>query len=279
MALSRKQQLLLDQYKNLLVFGYSKMQTINLDFFNTRLKKKILYLMMAAVQSYSEGILKLVTPFSDHSSIFDKASEVLIRSLSETLINVSYIYSVRGEERARRFVAYSTSDKLDFASKYRGFMEKYPSWNFKFGDKEIASDWGDFILEKESELKAIRKKYKHTTNMPGVRGRAEAADNYLRRRGKLNEKTSLEGFYVRYYKFFSQMAHLTLPGLERFFDQGGMKVDVDGKPVDMERIVLIAYQLYFVMLVFFLKKFDAYDASEIEEYKKISKSLIDYRST
>lgn len=277
MKLSKKQELLIKQFKDLLIYGYSKMQVIDLNWKKTRLKKKILYLIMGAAQSYSESILKLVTPFSHSSSVFDKAAEVLIRSLAETLININYIYSVRSEKRARIFVAHSTKDKLDFAVKYKKFMNKYPSWKLAFADKKTTSDWDNFISKKKKELKQVEKKYGQITNMPKIRNCAELADKYLNKTGKLNKKNSLESFYVNYYKFFSQMAHLTFPGLERFLNIEIMSIEIDGKPEDMERIILIAYQIYFVLLVFFMKKFDFYSISEFEKFKKISKSLLKYR--
>lgn len=239
MPLNQKQQALLVAFQELLEFGYSVLESVQLHPDKVRLKKKILYMMMGAVQSYSEAIYKLVCS----SPIFDEATEVILRSLIEASINVDYIYSKRDESRARIFVVHSLRDRIEFAEKFKSFKEKYPDWKLAFDGFEELTDWEEFISNKEKEVKKIEKMYNQSfpSKFPSVRNRAICADNYLRRQGELVENRSQEALYVKYYKFFSHVAHLTFPGLERFFDRHDSAVTIDGKLEDMERVASVAY--------------------------------------
>lgn len=116
---------LLKEFKEILVFGYSKMSSFSYYENKYRIKKNVLYLMMAATQSYSEAILKLMNN-SDGTSVFDKAAEVIYRSLVENLINLNFIYSTKTQKNAVIFMVYSVQDKNDFAKKFKDLMIKYP---------------------------------------------------------------------------------------------------------------------------------------------------------
>jgi len=270
--LSKKQQNLLLSFRRLLEFGYSILKNVPLDLDKVRLKKKILYLTMGAVQSYSEVISLISFP-----DVYDKAAEVLIRSLVEASINIDYIYSKRDESRARIFVVHSIKDKIDFAKKYQSLIRKHSSWNLKFGDKKSIKNWQQFISVRDKEIKILEKKYNQ--NFPkfiGVRNKAICADNYLKDKGFLSENKSQETLYVKYYKFFSQVAHLTSPGLGRFYNPEDSTVLINGNVKDMERIILIIYQLYFSFLIFFSKKFEVYNNQNFKKYKEKSKTLLQY---
>ena len=97
--------------------------------------------MMCAHQSYAESTLKLMWPIP----AYDKAAEIIHRSLVENYININYIYSSKKQVNALIFLAYSFQDRIKFANKYKALIIKYPNWRLKFGPNEKPSDWQSFI--------------------------------------------------------------------------------------------------------------------------------------
>ncbi len=274
MNLTDYQKELLKIFQEALQYGYSKMSTIPLDYTKTRQKKHLLYLIMGATQSYSESILKLITP----PNVYDKAAEVLFRSLIETQINLDYIFAGKSQRNAKVFLLHSLIDDIDFADKYKKFISKYPSWKFDFGGMKTVKDWQTFIDKKEKDVLKIKKKNNIPINMviPDLRSRAIQADNYLRSLNRLKQDSSLEFQYVNYYKFFSQISHLTMPGLERFFHKnpdGSRKLVIDGSQDDFERIGTVTFAIYCSILRFFLIHYGTYNHLEFKKYKTFIKSI------
>ena len=273
MELSIKQKNLLIKFHEILVYGDSKLRATELNYKKLRTKKQVLYFMMGAVQSYAESILKLVQP----PTIYNKAAEVLLRSIIETLINLNYVYASRTQHNALLFMIYSTKDQIAFAKRYKKFMQQHPSWNLEFGYIKKPEDWDEFLKNKQKEIKLGEKYFKKSLSdkLPGIRERAEISDKYLKSKGKLTEKKSLEKYYVLYYQYFSQVAHLTMPGLERFtsYDENNhLRFDLDGKPDDIDRVVSVTYIIYFAILRFFLKEYKVFNKAEFEQFsKKIDK--------
>lgn len=273
MELSIQQKNLLSKFHALLVYGDSKLRATELNYKKLRSKKQVLYFMMGAIQSYTESIFRLVQP----PNIYDKAAEVLMRPLIETLINLNYVYASRTQQNALSFMIYSTKDQIAFAKRHKKFMQQHASWNLEFGHIKTPEDWDKFLSNKKKEIKLYERYFKKSfsNKFPSIRKRAEMADNYLRSKGKLTEKKSLEKYYVLYYQYFSQIAHLTMPGLERFmsYDENNrLRMDLDGKPNDIDRVVSVTYIIYFVILRFFLKEYKIFNKDEFEQFsKKIDK--------
>lgn len=274
MELSIKQKNLLSKFQELLVYGDSKLRATELNYKKLRSKKQVLYFMMGATQSYAESILKLVQP----PNIYDKVAEVLLRSIIETLINLNYVYASRTQQNALLFMIYSTKDQIAFAKRYKKFMQQHSSWNLEFGYIKKSEDWDEFLKNKQKEIKLGEKYFKKSFSdkFPDIRKRTEISDNYFKSKGKLTEKKSLEKYYVLYYQYFSQIAHLTMPGLERFtsYDESNrLRMDLDGKPDDIDRVVSVTYIIYFVILRFFLKEYKIFNKLEFEQYYKFSKTI------
>ncbi len=110
METSNKNKDLITNFKQILQYGFSKLQAFPLHLDKYRLKKKLLHRMMAATQSYSEAIVKLM----DNPPVYDKAAEVLYRSLVENLINLGFLYSSKTQKNALIFLADSIQDSNDF---------------------------------------------------------------------------------------------------------------------------------------------------------------------
>lgn len=274
MKLTDYQKELLKNFQEVLQYGYSKMSTIPLDYRKTRHKKRVLYLTMGAVHSYSESILDLITP----PNVYDKAAEVLFRSLVEAHINLDYVFAGRSQRNAKIFLLDSLIDDIDFAKKYKNFVSMHPSWSFEFAGMKTVQDWETFIDKKEKKVLGIKRKNKISvqTVIPDLRGRATIADNYLKSLNRLRKDSSLEFQYVNYYKFFSQIAHLTMPGLDRFFHQnndGSRVLIIDGSQEDFERIGTVTFAMYCSILLFFLKHYKAYNHLEFKKYKDFINSI------
>jgi len=232
MDFTEKQQKILNKYKETLVFGYAIMSKVQLRMDRMRLKKQLLYLHMGAIHSFSEAILRLI----GSRPIYDKAAEVLMRSLIELYINLSFILAGKNQKNAFIFIVDSIQDRLDFAQKHRSFWKNHPQWNLIFGNKILQySDWDIFINAKETELKKLSKKYKFKipNKIPDIRSRAVIFDNYLKSINKLKEHRSMEKNYILFYKYFSQIAHLSISGIDRFVisdSNGVLHFNIDGMP-------------------------------------------------
>lgn len=270
---SDKQKNLLKDHRKTLIFGYSVMKKVSLNIKKVRFKKQLLYLHMGAIHSFSEAILKLI----ETRPIYDKAAEVLMRSIIELYINISFIYAGRNQQNAFIFLADSIQDKIDFAFKHREFWKKHPQWKLTFGKTILSyNDWDKFIDDKEKELKILSKKYKYKIpkKIPDIRRRAIIFDNYLLEIGQMKEYRSMEKNYVLFYKYFSQIAHLTILGLDRFFltdNKDSLHMIVDGKSEDIERIVIITHHWYIGLLKFFSKQFHTYKKQEFKLYADMIK--------
>ncbi len=274
MNLTNYQKELLKIFQEVLHYGYSKMSMIPLDYTKTRQKRVLLYLIMGATQSYSESILELITP----PNVYDKAAEVLFRSLIENQINLDFIFAGRSQRNAKIFLLHSLDDTIDFAQKYKKFMSKYPSWNLEFASIKTIADWDKFIATKEKDAIRLKKKNNIPINMviPDLRSRAVEADSHLNSLKRLKKNSSLEFQYVNFYKFFSQITHLTMPGLERFFQKnkdGSSTLVIDGSQDDFERIGTVSFAVYCSILRFFLIHYKAYNHLEFKKYKDFIKSI------
>lgn len=275
--LSPFQQTLLNYLDEILNYGNGKMSAIPLDITKVRKKKQILYLTMCATQSYSEAIRKLITP----PVIYDKAAEVLFRSLSEALINLHYVFKERTEVNALVFMTDSILDTIDFSEKYKKFSLDHPTWKLTFAGLKTVQDWQNQIdeLNRQKDLISIKTKKKIPKEIPTLRNRAISADLFLTKKGKLKRSNSIEYVYISYYKFFSQIAHLTMPGLERFMKDvnGKQVIVVDGTTSDLERLAVMTYIIYHTILRFCLQQFDLFNRNEYQKYKDYAKAIINHK--
>ncbi|KKT66581.1 MAG: hypothetical protein UX25_C0034G0010 [Candidatus Woesebacteria bacterium GW2011_GWC2_45_9] len=269
------QKELIKEYRELIAYGYQKMSGVQLDFKKVRVRKRVLYFMMAAMQSYSESILKLMGT----EPVYEKPGESLLRSQLEIWLNMRFIYSSRSEDKARLFLSDLVMNSITYAKRHKTLWEKYPAWKMEFGTIKKPNDWDKFISDNLSLLKKYRTEYKdkHFTKLPSLYDRTITIDGHLKKLGTFSEKNSAEKFYTLFYPYFSQSTHANMSGLQRYMR--GMVaakepfLDVDSKPEDAERILSVSYQGYFSVLHFFLQVFNAYDPSEYDHFKRYSKSL------
>lgn len=271
MQFNQEQTDLLTIFSQILDYGYRKLQTVSLNERRTKPKKRILYLMMGAVQSFAEGIHKLLCP----PKVLDKQAEVLYRSLAETLINLQYIFCCPNQDNALKFMIYSAHDTIDFAKKYKKFMIDHPGWKMDFGPIKTPTDWDNLIQKTESQIIQFNQhiKSKPVKEMPKLVGRAQTVDKFNKLKRKRLEKINMEKTLVQYYKFFSQITHLTMPGLERFLvvTPTSRKVVLEGTPEDFSRMAAITYILYWAVLRFFLKEFKVFNKTEFKPFEDYSK--------
>jgi len=268
------QRELIAKYRELVTYGYSKLSTVSLDFTKVRVRKRVLYFMMGAMQSYSESILKLMSS----EPVYDKPGESLLRSQLEIWLNIRYIYSSRSEDNARLFLSDLVMESITFAKRHKTLWEKYPNWSLEFGTMKTAADWDKFISDNTDLLKKYRTQYKdkHVMKLPNLYDRTLAIDKYLKKLGTLSEKTSAEKYYTLFYQFFSESSHSNMSGLQRYMRGTASNpepfLDVDSKPEDAERVLTISYMAYFDVLHFFLQVFGKYDPAEYRRFKEYAKN-------
>jgi len=265
---------LLEELNELIGFGSKTLLEIRVDFKKIKSKKKLSYFMMGATQSYTQSIYKLLCP----PHIYDKAAEIIFRSLLENLINHSWVYSRRDEKYTLIFAVQSFLAKIDFAKKYRNFMLKYPNWHLEFTPElKTVADWNAFIARQEKRIEKIEKRYKFTVpkKYPTLRERAIAHDSEFDKKGKLNPKTSLEFLYMNYYQYFSELAHLNSSGFDRFISgqTNELRLDIDAPIENITRVVSITYLFYFLFLKAFLIQFGIYKKHEFKRFNKLAKVL------
>lgn len=272
---NENQKKLIKEYRELIAYGYQKISKIQLDFKKVRVRKRVLYFMMGAMQSYSESILKLMGT----EPVYEKPGESLLRSQLELWLNVRFIYSSRSEDKARLFLSDLVMGSIAYAKKHKVLWEKYSKWNLVFGIIKTPSDWDKFISDNLDLLKKYRAKYKdkHVTKLPNLYDRTLAIDNHLKKLETFSEKNSAEKYYTLFYPYFSQSTHANMSGLMRYM-RGTASApesffDIDSKPEDAERVLAISYQVYFEILHFFLQTFNAYNSSEYQKFKKYSKKI------
>ena len=278
--LSDRQQELITALKEITTYGSEQLSKIQISPRKTSVKKYTLFTTMIAVQSYTEAILKLMQP----DSIYDKAAEVLMRSIIEAYINLDYIYSNR-TKNATLFAITSEVERIDFAKKHQALWRKYPDWKLTFGKVQKPEDWDIVIDDKMKQIQYVEKKYNiSVSKLPNLFDRAVAFDTKYKSNTKLSKNTlnrrletrSHEKYYILFYRYFSWVAHLTAPGLERFFrvdKTGVIWLDIDGKPEDIERVIPVAYGLYMAILALYLRQFNIYDKVSFEGFKSMAKSM------
>ncbi len=278
MELTDKQKLLLENFTKLLVYGHSGLAKVGLKQKGISLKKKLLFYMMGATQSQAESILKVMSPTQQHTSVYYNSAIILFRSITENLMNLSYIYACDDQKNAAIFHIDWLQSILKYSNKYKGLMSKYPNWNLVFGDKQQATDWNSYIEVLKKDITTDQKYYKlpNDSELPPLEQRCIKHDQYLTTKNKLNQGNSLEKMYITYYPYFSGIAHLTSEGLNSFRNyrpDGSFSMDIDSSPKEIEAIIPVAYVNYIAILKFFLQKFGVYNRDSFKEYKKIMLDL------
>lgn len=277
---NERQKELIKEYRELITFGYKKISKIQLDFKKARVRKMVLYLMMGAMQSYSESILKLM----GSEPVYEKPGESLLRSQLEIWLNIRFIYSSKSEDKARLFLSGLVMESITFAKKHKALWEKYPNWNLEFGAIKKPGDWNKFISDNLATLKKYQKKYKdkQVTKLPDLCARCLAIDKHLKKLGTFSEKNSAEKYYTLFYPYFSQSTHANMSGLLRYMRGTAAApepfFDIDSKPEDIEKILVISYHAYFATLHNFLKIFNTYNSTKYKRFKEYSDKLMKQRS-
>lgn len=247
---------LIDDFQELLEFGQDIYDLANNK--PTKTKKRI-FLMhaMAATQHCSGAILKLTKP----PNIYDQASEILIRTLIENLINTTYIFSIRGNKNLENFALNSDISFKSFLKKYVALMKKYPQWNIKLLNQYSINDLEKKAKELNQEIALYKQKgFKENTLID----RVIIIDKELSRQKILNQNNSLEYYYIQFYKYYSDPSHLSIDGLSRFKKDNSFYIN--GKLNDLDRIIPIAHSLYFETLKLFAQKFQIYSRIEFSKY-------------
>lgn len=276
-----KQKELVKEYHDLVSYGFKKLSAIPLNFKKVRVRKRVLYFMMGATQSYSESILKLMST----EPVYEKPGESLLRSQLEIWLNIRFIYSSRSEDKARLFLSDLVMASVTFANKHKALWTKYPKWNLEFGTIKKHKDWDKFIADNTSLLIKYRKQYKdkHVTKLPNLYDRTLAIDKHLKKVGTLSESTSAEKYYTLFYPYFSQSTHANMSGLLRYMRGTAIApepfIDIDSKPEDAERILIISYHAYLDILHFFLQVFGTYNGAEFKRFKQYSNKMVKQSNT
>lgn len=274
--LNDQQKKLITQYHELIDYGYKMMSSVSLDFKKVRVRKRVLYFMMGATQSYAESILKLMSS----KPVYEKPGESLLRSQLEIWLNIRFIYSSRSEDKSRLFLSDLVMESVAFAKKHKTLWEKYPKWNLEFGTIKKLDDWDKFISDNTDLLKKYRKEYKdkQVMKLPSLYDRTIAIDKHLEKLGTLSENTSAEKYYTLFYPYFSQSTHANMSGLQRYMRGTTASpepfIDIDSKPEDAERVLAISYMSYFDVLHFFLQVFNVYKENEYKRFKQYAKEMM-----
>lgn len=279
MELTERQKLLLTKLTNLLVYGHKELSKLSLKRKGISLRKRLLFYMMCATQSQAESILKIMAPTQQHTSVYHNSALILLRSITENLMNLSYIYACDTQKNAAIFFIDWVQSTLKYSKRYKELMIKFPNWSLTFGDKVKAKDWDSYIEVLEKDIAKYQKRYKLPihSNLPPLEQRCMQHDKYLKSKNKLKRENSLEKMYVTFYPYFSGIAHLTSSGLNSYRSyrsDRSFSVTIDSDPKEIEAMIPVTYANYFDTLKFFLQRFGIYDRDSFKEYKLALATLV-----
>ena len=253
--------------KEFLQYGNDLLSSTELKIKGTHLKKKVLFPLMGIIQSYSESINKIIIP----PNIYDKSAEIIMRSIFEAIINITYVYSCRTETNAAIFLTDEWEEKISFAKKQKALMQKYPTWNLNFGSITKPDEWDLFVLEQKNEMKKMSKKYKLTqTGLPPLEQRAQICDTYLKSKNNFRKGNSIEFIYDTLYGYFSQPGHANASGIGHFYRKNTGQKDgfyIDGNNNDLESVLTTTFAYYYFALSYFAKEFGVYEKKDFKKYK------------
>jgi hypothetical protein len=134
MELTDEQNELLNKLTDLVVYGQSQISKTDIKRKYTTIRKKMLFFMFGATQSYVESILKIISPTKRYPSVYANSSLVLFRSITENLINVGWIYACDSQKNAAIFSVDWIQSSLKYANRYKDLMikynkDEYPTWD------------------------------------------------------------------------------------------------------------------------------------------------------
>lgn len=244
-----------EKLEELLKYGWQTMNTIDINISKQKPRTILVFSFMGAIQSYSNASLSLLK-----TKKYLQA-EIYMRPLTESYINMRYIFSDRTQKHSKQFLVKGYYDNLDWMEKIVKFLKKYP--NFEAGILRN-EDWETHIRNTQSQLaKQIKKGRIPSKQLCDLRERAKICDK--------SQKPQTEWLYLSTQKYFSDGIHLNSNGLSNFLRSsanGDYIFTIDGDESEKERIEPTIFSLYFDSLYLFLKYFKIRKLKELYVFRK-----------
>lgn len=271
-VLTVNQKKLLEELKTILDFG--TIQIIKVDPRKKfRPRKRLLYTFMVSTHNYAEGIHCLLKEARTQSS------EVLLRSLIESTINLAFVFIGRNESHAVRFLLEDEHDRKALGSKLSRFLNKYPYLINTNNDMFNPTHWTTFMNNRDIEINKISRKYRYSLGrLPDLRQRAVSVDSWEENKIGKSLPVRLEWVYLTMYWLFSLSTHLVARAENSFFDidtSGNVTIDLSGRPEDVAKVSMTAYSIYYNALRIYGTKFGLFKIRDIKKFKDVRQKYIE----
>lgn len=238
--LTEKEEKLLGQFRELLEFGakifenHLKIDTNSRDF-----KKNFISFYFGAIHNYSESIYVLCKDSRPH------AATVILRSVLEAFINVIYLMNTNSNLKIAKFAISDFEERIKVLKQFKVFVAKFPKWEGK-DNLTTTKDLDNMIAFNQKHKEGIEKGnrfYKSTKILKDLRARAEAYDKKTKKEG------NWEFNYLLVYKYFSNFTHLSISGIEGFFNKedGDEHFDL-GQSKGVESHLAMCFGIYLALL-------------------------------
>ncbi|MCA9388417.1 hypothetical protein KC644_01485 [Candidatus Berkelbacteria bacterium] len=272
MTLSDQDKQYINDLEEFLNFSAQKLSAYNYSISDHKTRKNILYLHLGALQ----GILApMPTLLKSEQTL---AAQILLRSLFETHLFLSYLFSVGNQSHVIQAIYEDVRRKLKTLNDIKEFTTQYPQ---EVGGLPSISDIDKKIREYtrlKTKVKKIYQERYRSGSYSWPRNLAELsrmvdADHNLQRPPR-SQKHDYERRYITVYDYWSRMAHMDLTGVNTQLQriETGWVFGADSHEV--EAISVSTYAFYFELIHLASRQFGTPASSEL---KPFADKLTSYR--
>lgn len=223
----------LSKLRELLDLSRDKFSQVNPTKFNDDKKLILLYMFWGIIYKYTESVYKLCL-----DKQFEAAS-VIVRSIYEGSVYVSYILLDETDERALEFLNESIFRSKERIERILSFNSKYPKHDGYLNSPEAIKKLLEESQERDTLIKSLGGAKKR---LPKLFDASVQVDKDKEQR-KIDSSHNAEYAYLSVYAHLAHYAHLTPNGLDYFLDEGpeGLKFILGPNLSDAPAIVLQPY--------------------------------------
>jgi len=236
-----KNKLLLNYLRNLVQYGGDIMEKNPQILEKLSLKQTYLYVLFAAINSYSEAILVLCENY------YPDAAIVIIRSIVEAYIRSVYVLSHNSDNRLIFLSLNDSFNRAGWGKELSIFIKKYPK---KKGDILNNAFLSNLKNKTNAEIKIYEKKLgKDRKELKSISDKQKNLLSLTRIADKRFKKGDFEYTYHVAYRYLSSYAHLSVRGINNFlFKKKGGYGLIAGKSKDIGLVIKTNYIIYLYFL-------------------------------
>lgn len=222
-------------------------------------KQTLLVTMFAAVNSYTEAIFELCKQGRG------EAANVIMRSVTEAFINSNYIFSYPNDKKLHLFAIEDSYYKRSFVCVMNDYFSRYPKQRSASWSRKIMKEMEDIpkkeLIEYAEKVGiSFENKDEFDQAFGSLLSRAKEVDERLHKKQK-DKAGGIEKVYILAYKYLSEYAHLSMRGLQNFWQKtkDGDTLVIDKNPDNLTLVLDTSYILY----LYFAERLKQYGLIEI----------------